>query len=317
MTAATELSRALAGTRPVDPLAGVPLLACRVCHGPLDAFHLDIGTHPTCDPEPQPWSAPASTLRELAGVLRHYIANDARSLQVAIGPSQIAVPCDRRLGYSVRGVPEQPDDSVLWAPFQGTATHAAVAAALRLDNERLGRVRWLVEERVWPDPQISGSCDCYDTDTDTVIDWKLVGVTTLKSARSKGASRQYRGQIQIYGRGWQRAGKCPRTVRIVYLARTASFDDSYEWSAPYSRVEADAAMDRMYAISTLLGDLGVDESPALWGAVPASPGRECRFCPYYRRGRPADETGCPGDVAADERREARFADGLIPAGPER
>jgi hypothetical protein len=312
MNTSTDALAAALGARPVDPLAGVPLLACRVCFGPLDAFHADVGTHPTCDPDPTPTVPPPSTLLDLRPILVEYEATRPRNMQQAIGPSGIAVACERRLGYALHGAPRRRDGRVPWAPLVGTAVHKLLAEALVLDNERLGRPRWLVEQRVEPDPQVSGECDAYDVDRDLVIDWKVVGPNKLKAMRCTGdPGPQYRGQIQIYGRGWQRAGRSPRWVRIVFLAKTTELEDSYEWTAPYSRAEADAALDRMYRINTLLRDLNVDDAPALWAAVPARPGHDCTWCPYFRRGAPADATGCPGDVAADTARLGKFTDGLI------
>jgi hypothetical protein len=276
-----------------------------VCGEPLHELLTD-DTHPTCEPEP-----PASTIAELRRILIDFDNNSPRSQQVTIGPSEIATPCDRRLSYRIRSTPERHDGRVKWAPLLGTAIHAVNAQALEAENERLGRQRWLVEERVHPDEAISGNCDAYDTDTDTVVDWKLVGPTRLEFYRRHGPGAQYEGQIQMYGRGWQRAGRRPRWVRIVFLPRSTDFDEAYEWTAPYDQAAADACLDRLYRLIVLGKDLGLDDDPTMWAAVPASPGKDCRFCPYHRRGTPADATGCPGDVAADERREQKFTEGLI------
>lgn len=288
-----------------------PRLVCVICSEALDEVHRDLGTHPLCDPEPVPGDMPPSTISELRGILIDHDANSERTRQDAIGPSEIAVPCDRRLAYRARSIPQHRDGRVNWAPLLGTAIHATIAEALQAENVRLDRERWLVEQRVWPDPAISGSCDAYDVDTDTVVDWKLVGPTRLEHYRRHGPGSQYEGQIQIYGRGWQRAGRSPKWVRIVFLPRSTDFDEAYEWTAPYSRIRADGALERLYRLIILTDDLRVDLNPALWGAIPATPSRECRFCPYYRRGPAADATGCPGDVAADERRDQKFTEGLI------
>lgn len=292
---------------PPDPW----VLRCSACLQPLDAVHADLGTHPQCDPEPAPSTAPRSTIAELRSILIDYEAASPRSTQDAIGPSEIAVPCDRRLAYRIRSTPLRLDGRVKWAPLVGTAVHTLLAAALEADNARSNSPRWLVEHRVHPDPAISGSCDAYDTVDDIVVDWKVVGPTRLEGYRRKGPGPQYEGQIQLYGRGWQRAGRNPKWVRIVFLPRSTEFDDAYEWTAPYSRPAAEVALERLYSVIRLLTDLGVDETPALWGAIPATPGPDCRFCPYYRRGGPPDNLGCPGDVAADVARDEKFTEGLI------
>ncbi len=266
--------------------------------------------------KPEPDEPPPSTITALRGILVDYEMNSARTLQVTPGPSEIAVPCDRRLAYRTLSTPERPDGRVKWAPMIGTAVHALIADALHADNQATiaagaESARWLVEERVWPDASISGSCDAYDTETDTVVDWKVVGPTSLTKYRRHGPGPQYEGQIQLYGRGWQAAGRRPKWVRIVFLARSHDYDQAYEWTAPYDQAAAEAVLDRLYRLIALTGDLKLADNPDLWGAVPASPGDPCRYCPYHRRGGPADATGCPGDVAADERRTERFTEGLI------
>jgi hypothetical protein len=289
-------------------------LRCTICNEPLDECHADLMTHPLCDPVPQLGPEPPATTDLLGPALTAWDASRPRSQQLTVGPSQIAVPCDRRLAYALHGTEPVNTGGVPWAPLVGTAVHQVIAEALLAENQRLGRERWLVEQRVHPDQSISGSCDAYDTDTDTVHDWKVVGKTALESYAKRGPGQQYAGQIHLYGRGWQRAGRHPKWVRIVFLPRaSASFDATYEWTAPYSRQVADAALERMYALIGLLGSLNVTDFPDMWEAVPAQPDRLCNYCPYLRRGAPADDTGCPGDVESHQIRLAKLTDGLIPA----
>lgn len=310
---ADELAKVMASLPQEKPGRTAALLLCTVCGTRLDLCHEDLGTHPMCDPTPAPATPPPSILGDVAGALIDLDNARPRSLQRAIGPSQIAMPCERQLAYTLADTPEQPDGRVPWAPMVGTAVHAMLAEAMRADNARLGRLRWLIENRVHPDPSISGECDAYDTDTETVIDWKVVGKTAMEKYRRHGPGQQYEGQAHIYGRGWQRAGRSPKWVRIVFLPRwSANFDDAYEWTAPYSRPAADLALDRMYAVVDLMAALKLTEYPDMWAAVPARPDRMCNYCPFLRPGAPPDDKGCPGDVAADEARSAKFTEGLIP-----
>lgn len=282
-------------------------LTCTVCGERLDKVHRDIGTHPMCDPG----EMPSSTISELRGILIDYEANSPRTTQTTIGPSEIGVACDRRLAYRAVGTPQRPDGRVKWAPMLGTAIHATIADALLAENASLGRERWLVETRVHPDETISGSCDAYDTDADMVVDWKLVGPTRLEAYRRKGPGVEYERQIHIYGRGWQRAGRTPRWVRIVFLPRSTDFDEAYEWTEVYDPAIADEALARLVQVVALTRVLDVAKDPSLWAAVPATPNQLCAWCPFFRRGAPADATGCPGDVAADARRDQKFTEGLI------
>lgn len=287
------------------PRSQWPICLDPKCGEKLDPIWHDIGLHPLCQPP-----EPRSTVTELRGMLTEHDANSARSLQTAIGPSEIGVPCDRQLGMRLHSIPERPDARVPWAPIQGTAIHAYLAEMLHAHNRILGRQRWLVEERVWPDEWISGRGDVYDLDHDMVIDWKLVGDTSLYRYR-KQMRPQYRAQAHLYGLGHERAGRTPRHVRLVFLHRSHDYDKSFEWTEPYDHDLAEAALERLYRVMTLLDDLQVADVPAMWGAVPSLPTPDCRWCRYFRPGKPADGTGCPGDTEAVERYTTKFTDGLI------
>lgn len=273
--------------------------------------------------QPEPDGAPFSTIEELRGVLARFDAAAPRSKQREPGPSEIGQPCDRALGYRLAEVPSVRRQNgrgartdLAWAPVQGTAMHTHIAAALAADNARRGRPRWIIEQRVHVGPRIAGSCDCYDTDTDTVVDWKYVGVTALRRY-ARQIRDEYRVQAHLYGMGWEAAGFRPRFVRLVFLPRSASFEDAREWTAPYDRSIGVAALERLDRIHRAIGDLDLAAHPHLWAALPASPGEACRYCRWHRpgdpAGRPADATGCPGDTDAEQATAAATVlRGLIP-----
>jgi hypothetical protein len=275
-----------------------PEPVCRLCREPLDVRDVDLGTHAGCDPlSLTTGPMPASTIGDLSAALIDYDLSRDRSQQVSVGPSEVGVVCDRRLGYALRNAVRLPDGRVKWAPLLGTAMHALIADALKTANEHAGRARWITEQRVQPDTNLFGSCDAYDTDTDTVIDWKVVGQSTIDKARTRGPGAQYETQIHVYGRGWQRLGYDPRWVRIVFLPRWShTIDDAYEWTAPYSRRRAEQALTRVRNVDALLSELDVTAHPERWAQVPATPTSEaCKWCPYYRPARLAIDTdGCSG-----------------------
>lgn len=290
------------------PRSRWPICRDPKCGERLDPLWHEVGVHPTCQDRgdavpvpgrfevaqpatPQP---PASTIGELHDLLLSHEANSARSRQKKIGPSEIGIECQRALAYKLVGTPEQPDLRVPWAPIQGTAMHDYIADALTAHNTLLGRDRWIVEERVWPNDDISGSGDALDTDTGTVIDWKLVGDTSITKYRRQ-MRPEYRIQAHLYGLGHERAGRDVRWVRIVCLSRGWDFGKSWEWTEPYNAEVAFRALDRMYATEELITQLDVAATPALWGAIPATPTKECRYCRYFRPTIPADSTGCPGN----------------------
>lgn len=276
----------------------------------------------TATPTSMPAGPPPPTLPVLRDILTAHDANSARSVQTAIGPSEIGEPCQRALAYRLTGTPTSRTETIPWAPIQGTAVHAYIADALQAHNEQLGRERWIVEERVHCDDEVSGSGDAFDTDTATVLDWKVVGDSTLDWCRPNPRGRPprpdgrmkpvYRTQAHLYGLGHQRAGRDVRWVRIVLLSRSHDYAKGTEWTEAFDPELAIRALMRMYATQDLARDLDLANNPALWAVVPAEVGDGCRFCNYHRPGGPADGTGCPGDVAAADRASARMADGLIP-----
>lgn len=150
---------------------------CRDCGTELapDLAENNRGLHLGCTPP----EGPDSTVAEMRDVFITHDANSPRSLQTAIGPSEIGVSCDRALAHRVAGTPRRDDVRVPWAPILGTAIHAYVADMLRAENTRMSRQRWVVEERVWMTEEISGSCDAYDDDNNMVIDWKGLSLDTV------------------------------------------------------------------------------------------------------------------------------------------
>jgi hypothetical protein len=157
---------------------------------------------------------------ELHELIATRIGSHERSLQVRIGPSELGTPCHRRLAYKLTGTPEVETQSdgkrVPWRPTVGSALHDWMADTLRADNARLVSLghspRWLVEERVVvgtiAGEEIDGTADAVDVETKTVIDWKFPGPTALKQIKrdilnpdGPGPPRDYRVQVQLYGRG--------------------------------------------------------------------------------------------------------------------
>jgi hypothetical protein len=246
---------------------------------------------------------PPSTVTEMREVLANLDASRPRSRQTTLGPSELGTPCQRQIAYKIAGAPQQPPTTrPPWAPMQGTAIHALMEKALHHHNAELGRRRWLVEERLQIDHEISGHGDAYDLDHQMVVDWKYVGVTNLRKAKRKTVpnhelvSPDYRVQAHLYGYGHARAGRPVQWVRLVLLARSHNYEDSTEWTEAYNPEIAIWALDRYYATQDLIKALDLANQPALWSAIPAAPGGSCDWCPFRRQGAPADGTGCPGNT---------------------
>lgn len=250
-----------------------------------------------------PDGPPPSTVALMRDVLSDLDANRPRSKQTRIGPSELGTPCQRQLAMKLGGVPRQlPDSRPPWAPMQGTAVHGLMEEALQLHNQQLGYQRWVIEERLHMDDEISGSGDAFDLDLGMVVDWKFVGTTALRDVKRKTipnhqlVKQEYRIQAHLYGYGHERAGRDVRWVRLVFLARSHQYDDSAEWTEAYNPNIAINALTRYYATQDLITALDVAGQPANWDLVPAEPGKACDWCPFRRQGGPADGTGCPGNT---------------------
>lgn len=230
-----------------------------------------------------------STLGELRSVLIAYEHQRPRSRQVALGPSEIGTPCAQQIARKLIAGPQAPAQEPAWAPFQGTAVHNSMNDVIAFWNALEGRERWLPMRRLTIAPGLEGDGDAYDTDHETVVDWKHVGITALKELRSKGTvSQEYRVQTHLYGRGYALLGRPVKAVRVVLLARSWKFDDSEEWTEPYDEALALEAIERYEKIKAYI-EAGGDVL-----GVRATPSSKCWWCPFRQPGGPADANGCPG-----------------------
>lgn len=218
---------------------------------------------------------PPPTLADMRAALIRHDAASARNQQRTLGPSELGTPCDRQIALKLAGYGSSTAPEVKWAPMQGTAVHELMATVLRAENARLGRTRYLIEWRVECDDEISGTSDAYDLDTDTVIDWKLTGVTALRDAARGKVKQDYRVQAHLYGLGQENAGRTPKWVRLVFLARSHDFDQSVEWTEPYDRAVAERALGRFYRVRGKAFAYG-----PLDASIQPTPGAACTFCPF-------------------------------------
>ncbi len=289
---------------------------CRAACGiPLDPALIDApdrsGLHANCV-EPD---VPPSTVDEMRVALAAYEARRPRTMQRTLGPSELGTPCDRQIALKLAGVPRR-ERGLPWAPMCGTAVHSLMEEVLRAENERLGRERWTIEQRVHLDDELSGHGDAFDNDTATVVDWKYTGVTARRKAARRSCdnadrvSVEYRVQAHLYGWGHERAGRPVRFVRLVLLARSHDYDESVEWTERYRPDIAAQAMARFYAVRDRVTNLDGAAHPDRLAAVEAAPGEACKWCPFRRPtppgGKPVDETGCEGDLAVDADTMAAF-----------
>jgi hypothetical protein len=263
---------------------------------------------------------PGVTTTDLLTIVRRAIDYDPRSLQVAIGPSELGTPCDRRLLLKMLGATVHNTGTDKWPATVGTAIHAWLADVFTADNASRvadGRPpRWLIEQRVTMRPGLSGSCDLYDMETHSVLDWKSTGVTRLRAYKKAGhPGAQYRSQTHLYGMGWARLGLPVQTVGAVFLPRSGELRDTWMWTEPYDQGVAQEAMDRA---DRLLFDANVADLDGRLDDMMANLPRDtsmCDFCDYYTPSptvKPSD--GCRGpleDLKPGEAPQVQSVPGLF------
>jgi hypothetical protein len=252
---------------------------------------------------PAPLNGSSAWAGRYAGELRRVIVDQAsrapRSVQAHLGPSELGVGCDRQVVGKMAGVATTNHVSDPWPSIVGTAVHAWLADAFTSDNGRRG-VRWVTEHKVVPTENHPGTADLYDAAEAAVVDWKVLGDSTLHKLRTSGPPDRYRNQLLLYGRGYRRLGLPVRRVVIAALPRTRStLDGLYVWETPWTPA-ADAEIDellRRTVIRTQLAAMVRTGALAL-NSVPKAPNDEdCFFCPYYRPETAHDHgVGCPGGL---------------------
>ena len=202
-----------------------------------------------------------------------------RHLQRELGPSEVGHPCMRRLAYGLMQIPRC---NPSWDPLPaiiGTATHKWLESAAKHANTVLGRQRWLIETRVNPAGWLSGSCDLYDCDTATVIDYKVPGASQFAKYK-KHPGELYRTQVHLYGKGFRNAGLPVETVAIMFLPRGGTLTGSHLWSEPYDETVADTALKRREQALMLINDLQVEQHPDRFTYFSKS-GPSCMFCSWF------------------------------------
>jgi len=230
--------------------------------------------------------------QEIRSNISNASANAPRSKQRSIGPSEVGGECDRKLGYRLLGV-EPVNQSDTWLATIGTAVHAWLAEQYEKleDAERHDNIesRYLIEHPVFVTDTLSGSVDLVDLKRKLVIDWKVVGDTSLKKYKKEGVGDQYRTQAHLYAYGLIRGGRDIRDVAIVFLPRGGSLKNMYIWSEPFNLGIAQRGIERLKAANYIIDNAGVD-ALSLMNAVSSF----CHYCPFYLPGSTEFSVGCPG-----------------------
>ena len=217
---------------------------------------------PECD-------SPAIIFGEIIEEIRDSIANQPRSLQTVIGPSEIGESCSRALLHKLAGTPE-PAGRVPWQAWVGTQMHSGLEQIMAnsLGNRDAATPRYALEQKVMvgtiDGAEIWGSCDCFDIPAGVVLDWKTASKSRMTLRRRHGPGAKYRAQAHLYGRGWRLLGFDVVNVMNVYLPRDGQFDEIFYWAEPFDEQIAVDALDRCTGLAQLLTAYGLDTALALY-----------------------------------------------------
>ena len=192
----------------------------------------------------------------------------ARDGQKNIGPSEIG-GCRAKVWHRIAGTPTTNPGTLSLAAKMGTAIHSWIEKTLD------GNERFLIETRVERDG-IVGHVDCFDTETNQVVDWK----TTKLSGIPYFPSKQQRWQVQVYGWLFSSVRQVD-SVCLVAIARDGSERDIVTHVEPYSEEVA------LEALGWLEEVRGFEFAPR-----PEKPKKFCRdYCQFFD---PTGVVGCPG-----------------------
>lgn len=212
-------------------------------------------------------------------------AGKPRSQQVAPGPSQLGTLCARQLGYTIAEVPKVSSGGDPLPRWVGTEVHSGMERILN------GHPDWTTEHRIeLPGYGIRGHVDAYHEPTGTVVDWKAVGVGSLRKYKADGPSQQYRWQAHIYGTGMALQGHDVRHVAIVFIPRSGLTSGIHVWSEPYDPAVTEVALARYEAVTTVLA------APGGLAMLPTADA-PCDWCPFRDPQTTDPGRSCPGHNA--------------------
>ncbi len=114
-----------------------------------------------------------------------------------------------------------------------------------------------------------------------MIDHKILGTTTMAELRASGPSRLYLVQLALYGLGFLRAGWPVERIAIAAWPRQGSrVEDLYVWEHAMDEEIRDLLNEviKQTQLRTLLAQRVVEGAVELTD-VPATPGKDCFYCP--------------------------------------
>lgn len=253
-----------------------------------------------------PWASRYAA--EIRRAWREHAAEDARTLQVHLGPSELGVECDRQVAWKLLGIPETNHVVDPWPSTRGKALHRHAEDVFQSDNLRHGVLRWVTEQRVTPHPEHPGTADLYDAVEMCVDDHKFLGETTMAKIR-RGWPRHYLVQLLLYGLGYHLLGLPVRRVVVVaYPATAGSLDGLYIRDHDFTDESGVIVPEVIELLQTVFAEtahrkelaLAVREGRMAPNDITARPDNDdCYFCPFFRPQAARDGgVGCAGTTKA-------------------
>lgn len=232
------------------------------------------------------------SLEQIEGSFLKALTKDSeRSLQTKLGPSEVA-GCAYCVGYTMAAkLCEMPPrgDSFGYAAWLGTGLHyylehkldLVYGAGYDIETRREEKLKDIFEIPGYG--KISGSCDLFVPDWGRTFDYKFPGsysyekvklaIAKGKAAIARGEipqadkgetpSMQYRGQQQVYRKGWENLGFEVCSSVIIFLPRHSnSVNDVLFWEEPANDELFAGAVDRTALIWDYVQDGQLGEIPS-------------------------------------------------------
>ena len=130
---------------------------------------------------------------------------------------------------------------------------------------------------------VTGSIDLWDRKTNSTIDWKIVGNTTVTKVKAHGPSQQYRIQASLYGMGLQNEGERVERNCIYFLPRNkTSLGDALPWETRFDPEPGKWALSRAQLLVNLMDCVEQAEGPDVRDSwikqLPAAGPDKCFSC---------------------------------------
>lgn len=235
------------------------------------------------------------SVRETFFAYNNRHSDDNRGAQHHLGPSEIGTPCDRRLAYSLLGVPPVNPGGDGFAAWLGTQGHRGMADIYEWSSGKSGR--YAVETPLnFPSKHVPrGTGDLLDRSLRCFIDHKFMGTWSLKKLRAQGPSPTYRVQLHTYAYGAvQRGEKVDHVALIAWPRQGSSLDELYIWSEPYDRHLAIAALERVQVIADRVREDQANAVPREDSLQAINTAEDCNYCPHHLKGATDLSFACNG-----------------------